>query len=425
MNRRAYFIFTTIILALGVFFVNYYLSQNLTLIEYGKFSLIYASMGLVLPFMLFGQATSMSLAYFSDEKKGCNNISNEMITSYKIMGLSFIFTSVSVIGIWSFFYTIEYTISFVMLFLFAIFFSSLKVYYLNIIVIFDRYKLYFLTALLSLIVLVLIVALEPSINGYLLAVILSSTICIIIGIYLHKSHHKTSLKSKNFSGKELFILGWAAIPGMLVSSFNSYIDRYTLGYFLDLEVVAYYSLAAVVGVGAGTVIVNAILKGDSISLLKIYQKGDMDEYEQLENKINYMLAAFAVISVVTYYFFGEWLVVNVFGEKYRTSVDYILPLFLIIVLTGVIQIHSIPLLQKKKLYLLLYIGIVVMIINVILNLLFITLIGVEGVILAMFIATLIHVVAVYFFSKKESSYLKFPYGVVATIAGLEVLSLAY
>ena len=300
-----------------------------------------------------------------------------------------------------------------------------KVYYLNIIVIFDRYKLYFLTALLSLIVLVLIVALEPSINGYLLAVILSSTICIIIGIYLHKSHHKTSLKSKNFSGKELFILGWAAIPGMLVSSFNSYIDRYTLGYFLDLEVVAYYSLAAVVGVGAGTVIVNAILKGDSISLLKIYQKGDMDEYEQLENKINYMLAAFAVISVVTYYFFGEWLVVNVFGEKYRTSVDYILPLFLIIVLTGVIQIHSIPLLQKKKLYLLLYIGIVVMIINVILNLLFITLIGVEGVILAMFIATLIHVVAVYFFSKKESSYLKFPYGVVATIAGLEVLSLAY
>jgi O-antigen/teichoic acid export membrane protein len=380
-------------------------------------------MGLLLPFMLFGQATSMTLAYFSDEKKGCNNISAEMTTSYKIMGLSFIATSVIVFGIWNFFYITEYTISFVVLFLFAVFFNSLKAYYLNIIVIFDRYKLYLLTTLLSSLVLISIVLLKPSTSGYFLAVIFNSIILIIAGLYLHKQNHQIQLKSKRFGGRELFVLGWAAIPGMLVASFNSYVDRYTIGYFLDLEVVAYYSLAAVVGVGAGAVIVTSILKGSSVSILQILQENNRDKHSKLQKNINYILVALAVASTITYYFIGERLVINIFGEKYINSIDYILPLFLTIILNGLVQIYSTPLVQKKKLYVLLYIGIFVMIINVILNIFLLNFVGVKGVVLAMFLATLVNLIMVYFYSKKYFSYLNFPYGVIIIIVGLETWSL--
>ena len=136
-----------------------------------------------------------------------------------------------------------------------------------------------------------------------------------------------------------------------------------------------------------------------------------------------LLLALAFISVVLYELFGSDIILLIFSEKYRLSIEYIMPLFLIIILNGFATLYAQPLIQKKKLYILLYISMFVVSINIILNILFIGVWGIKGVIMAMFFATLVNLFYVFQYSKKSFVWLKFPYFPVASISILEVLVL--
>jgi O-antigen/teichoic acid export membrane protein len=423
LHRQIYFILSTLIFSFGNFFVNYYLSQKLEVSLYGQFSLIFSTIALIVPFVLLGQATSTSSIYFSDEKKGCNNIAAEINTSYKIMLLAFLVVSVVILSIWKWGFEEQYEFSFVGLFLLSVLAYAFYTYFLNIVVIFDRYKIYLTVALLSTAVLIANIVFTPSVEGYFFGLMSSSLLLVFVGLYLYKENKTLELKSKIFSTKALLVLGWAAIPGMIISTLNSYIDRYTINYFLDLEKVAYYSLAATLGVGIGNVLITSLLKGSSISMLQSLQKNKVTKYLKVQRNILTLLLSLALISVVLYELLGADIILLIFSEKYRLSIEYIMPLFLIIILNGIATLYAQPLVQKKKLYVLLYISIFVVVINIVLNILLIQTLGVKGVIVAMFFATLVNLYYVFQYSKKNFIWLKFPYLPVAIISILEIWSL--
>jgi len=414
---------STILISFGNFFINYHLSQELEVILYGEFSLIFSTIALIVPLILLGQPVSITSIYFSDEKKGCNNVAVEMSISYKIMLFAFLVVSVVTLSIWKWGFEEQYAFSFVSLFLLSVLAYAFYTYFLNIVVIFDRYKIYFSVALLSTAVLIANIVFNPSIEGYFFGLIASSLILILVGLYLHKENKALELKSSIFPTKELLMLGWAAIPGMMISTLNSYIDRYAINYFLDLEKVAYYSLAATLGVGIGNVLITSLLKGSSISMLQSLQENKVAKYLKVQKNILTLLFSLAFISVVLYELLGADIILLIFSEKYRLSIEYIMPLFLIIVLNGIATLYAQPLVQKKKLYVLLYISIFVVVINIVLNILLIQTLGVKGVIVAMFFATLVNLYYVFHYSKKNFIWLKFPYLPVAIISILEIWSL--
>jgi len=423
ISRQAYFALSTILLASGSFFVNYYLSQKMTLAAYGEFSLVYALVVLTIPLVMFGQATSITAAYFSDEKRDCNNISREISTSYKIIAYAFVATSTIALFIYQVFYRKEYELYFVIWLLVAVLLGALKEYHLNLIVIFDRYKTYLTVSFVATLASAFSVLIRPDILGYLFSIVVSSIVFLVFGIFLYMEGRSNSLKSRTFSQKELVILGWVAIPGMLVSSLNSYIDRYMINLFIEIEDVAIYSLASVVGVGVGLTLITAILKGSSISVLRSFQIGNYDKYLNIQKNINHLLIALALTSTAGYYAAGEWLVVNIFGNKYIDSANYILPLFLAIIVVGQRQIYASPLVQKKEMHILLYISIFIVALNVALNILFIQILGIKGAILAMFLAAIVDLTIVYIFAKRHFECVNFPWQFILILSCLEVGSL--
>lgn len=423
MVRQAYYTISMFILAITSFFPHYFLSQKLTITEFGVFSLIYATIALIYPLMLFGQATSITSVYFSDEKKGFPNISFELYKAYKIMFLFSCISCVGVLIIWSLIYYQDYSFVFIMLFILASFFLALKTFFSNIIILFDRYKHLMVTSIISLIVMLIILLFFPSVLGYFFAVMASSFIFVVIGLYLHIDNSKLSV-DKVVSSKELLILGWAAIPGMIIASLNTYVDRYTLNYFLDVESVAYYSLAATISIGIGTVVVNAILKANSVNMLQFLQDDNQLQYLKIQNISNNFLLSTMLISFIFYWFFGEFLVTLTLGVQYSQTINYILPLFIIAIFQGYIMLYSIPLVQKKKLYVLLFLSILTVIINIILNIALVNIFEIKGVIIAFFIATWTNFLLIYMFSKKYGHFLNFPWTSITTLCILEFFLLS-
>ena len=142
MNRHAFFMLSTILISFGNFFINYHLSQELEVILYGEFSLIFSTIALIVPLILLGQPVSITSIYFSDEKKGCNNVAVEMSISYKIMLFAFLVVSVVTLSIWKWGFEEQYAFSFVSLFLLSVLAYAFYTYFLNIVVIYStRYRL--------------------------------------------------------------------------------------------------------------------------------------------------------------------------------------------------------------------------------------------------------------------------------------------
>jgi len=189
--------------------------------------------------------------------------------------------------------------------------------------------------------------------------------------------------------------------------------------------VAYYSLAATLGVGVGKVFITALLKGEIVSILGSLQTNDINSYMAVQKNIQLTLVVISFVTFVLYYLYGDVILLSIFGDKYSNSIGYILPLFLIVVINGIANLYTLPLIQKKKLYLLVMIGCIVVILNLVLNIVFINIFYVKGVILAVYIASLAEFILAYRASIEYFDYLKLPIYSLTSISALIILSLFY
>lgn len=424
MNKKFYFFLATIISAFSTFFINYYLSQKLDVSSYGGFSLLFGFLSIVSSVTLMGQATALTSVFFSDEKNGYKNIVKELNHSYKLMGYAYISVGFSLCIYWYFFDT-KYSFALFLLFYVALLFATAKIFFTSLVTLFDEYKKYLLLTFIMGVLSIIIIVLYPSLEGFLYGVVVSGIVAMLFGVKLHLMNKQESIGDKVFSKKDLISLGWIAIPGMIISSLNAYLDRYIISYFYSLEEVAYYSLAATVSIGVGMVFINALIKGTIISTLQALQEKNVAKYLSIQNENIKIFLGLAVVAFIVYSTFGEWLVLSVFGEKYANSIPYMLALFYYVLMNGVSQVLGQSLVQQKKLYVLFYISVFTVALNLVLSVVSNYPFGIKGIIIALLVSGYLNNFIIFYYAKKDFEFIKFPYISLSLIIVLALISLYF
>lgn len=427
MIRQLFYFISTILLSFSNFYINYYLSQKLSLEEYGNFSLIYGAISITTSFIMLGQATAITSVYFSDEKKDVRHIHFELISSYQLISFSFLIVSFIILIGWKIEYENTYTFEYFLLFCIAILFYTFQTFFMSLLTLLDKYKNNFILSIFIAIILITNILNNPSISGFLIGIILSGVVSLVFGLiihYKHYKHYKIGFPNGSFfNKKDLFKLGWIAIPGMLISSSNAYIDRYIIEYYFDLKIVAYYSLAATFSIGIGMIFVNSLIKGSIVTILNALQNNNIDILLKSKRNIQLLFVFIATFVFIIKYLVGTDLIIYIFGEKYKESIPFMLPLFYYALINGLGQIYGQVLVQKKKLHVLLYISIFTVLSNIVLCFVFIKIFAIKGVVFSLLVTSIISLGLIYKFSSKYQKFINFPYLTLASIATLATLSL--
>ena len=212
-----------------------------------------------------------------------------------------------------------------------------------------------------------------------------------------------------FNTKELINLGWVAIPGMLISSSNGFVDKFIMSRYLSFDKVAIYSIAAILSVNLGRVFIASSLKGSSISLLHYCKENDFYRIKRLLFKVEWFFSITLLLYLIFYYFYAQEILLYLFGAKYLASFVFILPLFMAVLLEGIMQFYSNILIQNKKLHLVVFNAFIIFILSLPLNLSLIPSLGIYGAVTTFFIANFILFIIVFFQIKRELKILKFPF----------------
>jgi O-antigen/teichoic acid export membrane protein len=414
MIRQAHY-FTAVILTAGIqFLANYFLSQKLTLEQYGSFSLVSAAITIFVSLFMFGQATAISTVYFSDDKKICKNINSEFITSIRIILISFIGFSFFGLLIWNQWYSNTLSLFIVLIALFAALSSTFQIFFISAINCLDQYRIYLFSTIISSVILIFVLFINTSIFGYLLALIASGISSIaIINVGFKRSGSRDNIPSARVFGvKDLLYFGWAAIPGMVISSAIGFMDKYLLGHILSLYDVAIYSMATLLSVSIGRVLISALVKSNSILLLRCLQDGDGVGCNKIFHKMELLLCASCILALIIYYCAGKLVVVGILGDKFLPAVPILLALFLAVMLEGEMQFMAQILIQKRRLYVLVMNSALLLLLSIALNYMLMPIFFVRGAVLTFFICNLLSLFIVYFQIKKYVNWIRFPYFVV-------------
>jgi teichuronic acid exporter len=412
--RQAHYFGAVIVTAGGLFLANYYLSQKLSLENYGSFSLVSSAIGVFTSLFMFGQASAISTAYFSDDKKICRNINKELISSIRIILISFFGFSFIGLLIWHQLYSHKLSLSIVITALIAALSCTFQIFFISAINCVDRYRIYLFSTIISSAILILMLFKNASIIGYLHALIASSISSIAIICISFKLSGSTaeSPSTRVFGGRELIFFGWVAIPGMVISSATGFIDKYLLGHILSFNDVAIYSMATLISISVGRVLISALVKSNSILLLRHLQDGDRHACNKILHQIELLFCVFCILVFIIYYCVAKPVVLSVFGDKFLPAVPFLFTLFVAVTLEGQMQFMAQILIQKKKLYVLVANSAFILLLALVLNYLLIPIIFIQGAVLTFFFCNLLNLIIVYYEVKKIIKWVKFPYFIV-------------
>lgn len=403
MTRQLYYFISTFFIAGSMFIINYILSQKLSLQDYGLFGLLTPILSNILPFILLGQATAMTSIFFSAEKKASKDIHHELIKSIKIMGAGILLVFVIVTAAYSLnFFEKRITYGLILLVFLASITEAFRTYFLSIINCFDYYKIYFLTVFLYGITALALVYFNPTVFGYFISLAITG-LCLAVSLstLIFKRNKKLlTPDSYSFGYRELLSLGWIAVPGMFISSLSTYLDRYLFNYFFLPSQVGVYVLASTIAVGVGGVFINALLRGQTILIMKNLQDENYVDYHKSVLNIQKVLIGLMFAGGTVFHFIGEWLVLHVFGQKFLAATPYILPLFFIVVFNGMTQFLGSIFIQKKKMTELLVISAIVLCINIGLMSLGIYFFQVKGIFIGSLASAIMNMVVTIKFSQK-------------------------
>lgn len=427
MVRQSYYFGSVIAAAASQFVVNYFFSQTLAIEDYGRFSLLSAGMGIFVSLFMFGQATAITAVYFAEEKIICRNVKHEVIEALKIICISVVVFGILGVSVWYKWYEKELSLLIVLLALMAALSNTLQAFFISLINCMDRYRDYFFSTLSGGVALIGIAILIPSISGYLIAVTASAMVAIMamsaslklgLGVGVNTT-------TRVFGRKELILLGWVAIPGMFISSAMGFMDKYLLGQLLTLKDVAVYSMAALLSIGIGRVFISALLKSNAISLMRNLQNQDGTACNAILRKTEWLLCALCVIAVLAYYVLAKQVVVAVFGERFIDAVPIVLTLFVAVMVEGMMQFMAQVLVQKRKLYIAVINGAVLLLIAVVLNYLFIPTLLIKGAVLTFFVCNMVALIVVYFETRKLVQWIRFPRWLVLISTSIFIFHFLY
>jgi O-antigen/teichoic acid export membrane protein len=409
MIRNLFYYLAIIIGPTGTFYVNYLLSKNLAVEEYGKFTLLLSMLGFLGSLMMVGQPSALSMIFFSKEGKN-KNIYYEIKNSIRLISIAAIIFSIVFCALWAIYYIKYFNVVILLLVIAIAYFSSISSTLISVIGCQDKYKLNLIIVTINTIIIVSILAISPNVISYLSATIITSICTIFILLRsLYRDDVKIISNQKIYDLKYLFRLGWVAIPGMAIASLGGFIDRTLLGQLLSFDDVGIYSIAALVSINIGRIVVLGIIKPNAINFLKVMQEEDIYLVNKNINRIEKIFIAISILASIFYYSFSEIIIIRIFGQQYQGATVIILMLFLAIMVEGMSQFISHVLIQSKKIHILVVQNGVLLVLGSIGNFYLIKMLGLKGVAVTLFMINLASMSITYYYSSIQIRQLNFPF----------------
>ena len=226
----------------------------------------------------------------------------------------------------------------------------------------------------SVFIIVFVVVLRQSTNGYVFSIIIARLISIL---FLFKFGKSPVIVSVNDFDRELLMemLKFSA-PLVLNSVFwglISSIDRYMLAIYLDVASVGLYNVAAKIPSLLST-LVSIFIQAWTISAYKEYEKGNNKIYLKVYNYFNLFMCSFASFLIVISRVFLKYYV----AEDYIEAADYIPCLLLSAFFLGYSSFFGVVFSAVKKSGILAMSSFFAVLLNICLNYFLIINIGVLG-----------------------------------------------
>ncbi|MFC1954512.1 flippase [Chloroflexota bacterium] len=380
------------------------LTKTLGAYEYGLWSLLFATIGLVLPFTDLG--LGLAMIRFIAAEKNKEKIQEGFYSVLVVVSFISLIISLAVI-IFADSLAINFfdgAVQVVRIAGILILLSSVNPVFLSLIRTFQQIKTYSIFHIIENLGRIGVIAyLALSGHGILSILIAYSVVKFVILIILFfKIKSQIGIKRPNFSKiKEFVSFGFPTVPGSLGFWLVNLSDRYVISYFLGANSVGIYS--AVYGLGYLPYRVLAVLTFVLLATLsQLYDEGKMNE---VKAHLNYSLKYFLAI-IIPFIFgatiLGDPVLVLFTTSEIASEGRFILPLVALAVsLLGVYSILSHILILAKKTKVMALIWMISATLNIGLNILVVPRMGVIGAAITSLIAYLLVVIMVGHYSLKE------------------------
>ena len=363
---------------------------------------------------MFGQASAITIAYFSDERKSDPRIKIEFLASLSIIVKSFLLISAILIFIWLIFFNSKFSLFLLLVVLIASFSLSIQAFLFSLTFCLDLYKPYFYASLISGIFISTLCFLLPTIETYFIGQIFFGFIAFIfvwpkLNQIFKDEQKRAAWNHVPLTQGGLIKLGWVAIPGMLITSTYGFADKFLLNHYLDLKAVAIYGISATLSLGVGRLFIAGIIKPNTVIFMRLLRDSDNTGIVEEIRKVNLMIIFFISIFTVVYFLSGKELILFFFGTRYVEGYSIIFGLFMAVMLEGMSQFFSQVIVQKKLLKKAVTINAILLGLNCMLNLFFIPFLGIKGAVLSFFIVNIIGVFIFSYYANKINKSIGYPF----------------
>jgi O-antigen/teichoic acid export membrane protein len=182
---------------------------------------------------------------------------------------------------------------------------------------------------------------------------------------------------------------WAELIHILLY----HIDKLCIGFFLDAEQLAYYSLAFTI-----TLPLSLFSTSLSTSLYKSFSQTD-----KIDKRIILINLSWVVLSLILLLLLGPLIVIRLFSEDYQASVPLLLPLALAFGISAQSKTFTFFLMAQGEGKIIRNISIILLLVNLILNAVIIPTWGIMGAAVVRLITFLIDyfLVMIYYLQKQK------------------------
>ena len=202
---------------------------------------------------------------------------------------------------------------------------------------------------------------------------------VIYSVYKRKGGPKLAFsltKAKSLLGRSYHYI----ISGMMVAIYGQ-TDKLMLKQMLDETSVGYYSLATTVNL-MWVFVLQAIIDSLTPTIMSLHKKGDKNAFDRKNKQLYFIVIYISIIVALLFVFFGRYAIVMLYGKEYEPAAEplKIITWYTIFSYLGVARNAWIVCNNYQKYLKYMYLS--AAIINIILNTIFIPILGASGAALA-------------------------------------------
>ena len=374
--------------------------------HFGKLSLIFVFQGIITILMEARLNTAFSIKFYKVSKE--ENIKNiyTIFTYYFI--ISFIFYSLFIISpsLFTQLSSVRMNKYEVTILFLTIMFSIYSGFYTNILLLEQKSKMYFIIRAISSVLLVicsiiLLIVLKFGYISYLISYLLSYVVVGVIGLIYFIKNYKPFLGDMFSSAhlKQLLIISIPLIPNGLLLMLLTWADRYILNIYVSLSIVGIYSVGYKFSEFITTFIIGPFGQAVVPHLFKQFALS-IDKYKKImADMLKYYVIILFVI-IIGYFVILKEVFTLFIGPEYILGYNIVGIVLMGIVFNSTADIISATIILKEKTSNSFLITGISVVVNIVLNFLFIPSYGIYGAAIATMVSYIIQLVIIFTYSQK-------------------------